>query len=166
MNAYIYTTDTPNICLVAVGEDENEAKVVAEQAVSVRPGAKLQGFQPINHSVVFSWDVTILTKAKSDDILIRKILEYFGQEASIELRNDPQPDGTVTKHFFVEGINRLDLHLKNPQQIADYEKKGLDDPYVQELIKGLKPHVKRGIKPELSPVLSPAAEITNGETPP
>src|ERR1700757_4158825 len=152
MSAYIYTTDTPNIFLVAVGEDENEAKAVAEQAISTRPNVKLQGFQLINHSVIVGLDVTILTKAKSDDVLIRKIRAHFGAEAPIELRNDPHPDGTVTKRFFVEGVGRLDVQLKNPEQVADYEKNGLTDGYVAELIKGLKPFVKRANKPELAPV--------------
>jgi hypothetical protein len=168
MSAYIYTTDTPNLFLVAVGEDENEAKAVAEQAISTRPNVKLLGFQEINHSVVIGLDVTILTKAKSDDVLIRKILAFFGQEAGIELRNDPHPDGTVTKRFFVEGKGQLDLQLKNAAQIADYEKNGLGDPYVQEIINKLKPHVKStALRPELAPViLAEAEESTNGEKPP
>jgi|ERR1700741_2399920 len=168
MSAYIYTTDAPNIFLVAVGEDENEAKAVAEQAISTRPNVKLQGFQLINHSVIVGLDVTILTKAKSDDVLIRKILAHFGTGAPIELRNDPHPDGTVTKHFFVEGVGRLDLQLKSPEQVADYEKNGLSDQYVQELINQLKPHVKRGIRPELSPVLiarEEQPENSNGDRP-
>jgi hypothetical protein len=158
MKAYTYTTDAPNIFLFVVGEDDKEATLHAEQAISTRPGVKLQGFQPVNHSVIVALDVTILTKASSDEILIRKILEYFGKEAPIELRSDPHPDGTVTKRFFVEGIGRLDLDFKNPEQVADYERNGLGESYVQDLINGLKPHVKRGAKPELTPVVS------NGET--
>ena len=165
MNGYIYTVDVPNIFLFVVGEDENEAKAIAEQAISVRPGLKLQGFQLVNHSVIVALDVTILTKAFSDDVLIRKILEHFGQEAGIELHNDPQPDGAVTKRFFVEGVGRLDLQLKNPQQVADYEKNGLADRYVQDLIHRLKPFVKRGATPELAPVFSPIENVTtNGES--
>jgi hypothetical protein len=169
MNAYIYTTDTPNVCLVAVGEDEAESKAIAEQAISTRPNVKLQGFQLINHSVIFALDVTILTKAKSDDILIRKVLEHFGAGAQIELRNDPHTDGTVTKRFFVEGTGRLDLQLKTPEQVADYEKNGLNDQYVAAIIDQLKPHVKRGIRPELAPVLlerEEPVESSNGKTPP
>jgi hypothetical protein len=168
MSAYIYTTDTPNICLVAIGEDENEAKMVAEQAISTRPNVKLQGFQLLNHSVIFALDVTILTKAKSDDVLIRKILAHFGVEANIELRNDPHPDGTVTKRFFVEGVGRLDLQLKNPEQVADYERNGLGDQYVKDIINQLKPHIKRGVRPELAPVLlarEDKEENPNGEKP-
>lgn len=168
MSAYIYTTDVPNLCLVAVGEDENEAQANAEQAISTRPNAKLQGFQLINHSVIIGLDVTILTKARSDDILIRKVLAAFGEGAQIELRNEPHEDGTVTKRFFVEGTGRLDLQLKNRDQVADYEKNGLNDQYIKEIINQLSPFVKRGIKPELSPVLftpdSPE-ENSNGETP-
>lgn len=169
MSAYIYTTDSPNICLVAVGEDENEAKAVAEQAISTRPNVKLQGFQLLNHSVIFALDVTILTKAKPDDILIRKILAHFGEGAPIELRNDPHADGTVTKRFFVEGTGRLDLQLKNAEQVANYEKNGLNDEYVKEIINQLKPYVKRGpgLRPELAPVLlaEDRGENPNGEKP-
>jgi hypothetical protein len=169
MSAYIYTTDTPNICLVAVGDDENEAKMIAEQAISTRPNVKLQNFQLINHSVIFAFDVTILTKAKSDDVLIRKVLAHFGEGAPIELHNDPQENGAITKRFFVEGVGRLDLQLKNPQQVAEYEKNGLNDQYVKEIINQLKPYVKRGSKPELAPVLlakEDQPEISNGEKPP
>jgi hypothetical protein len=168
MNAYIYTTDNPNVCLVAVGEDEAESKAVAEQAISTRPNVKLQGFQLINHSVIFSLDVTILTKAKSDDVLIRKILSHFGKEAPIELRNDPHPDGTVIKRFFVEGVGRLDLQLKTPEQVAAYEKNGLNDDYVKEIVNQLKPFVKRGVRPALTPVLLPQElkeEGPNGHEP-
>jgi hypothetical protein len=153
MSAYIFTTDNPNIFLVAVGEDENEAKTVAEQAISTRPSVKLLGFQLINHSVVVGLDVTILTKAKSDDVLIRKILAYFGEGSPIELRNSPQTDGVVVKRFFVEGEGRVDLQLKNPEQIADYEKNGLGDQYVDALIKQLKPFIKRKAKPRVAPVI-------------
>ena len=152
MSAYIFTTDTANLFLVAVGEDENEAKATAEQAIATRPNVKLLGLQLINHSVVIGLDVTILTKASSDDVLIRKIIAAFGEGAPIELRNDPHQDGTVTKRFYVDGVGKLDLQLKNPEQVADYEKNGLNDQYVKELINQLKPHVKRGLKPELSPV--------------
>jgi hypothetical protein len=168
MSAYIYTTDTPNLFLVAIGEDENEAKAVAEQAISTRPNVKLQGFQLINHSVVIGLDVTILTKAKSDDVLIRKVLAQFGEGASIELRNDPHPDGTVIKRFFVEGVGRLDLQLKTPEQVADYEKNGLNDEYVKEIVNQLKPYVKRGVRPALTPVLLPRdakEESPNGHEP-
>ena len=169
MSAYIYTTDTPNLFLVAVGEDENEAKAVAEQAISTRPNVKLQGFQLINHSVVIGLDVTILTKAKSDDVLIRKVLAAFGEGAPIELRNDPHPDGTVTKRFFVDGEGKLDLQLKDPNQVADYEKNGLSDAYVKEIVNQLKPYVKRGLKPTLAPVLlakEEPPESANGATSP
>src|SRR5262252_8638913 len=155
MNAYIYTTDNANIFLVAVGEDENEAKVVGKQAISTRPNVKLQGFQRINHSVVIALDVTILTRATSDEVLIRKILEHFGSGSPIELRNEPGADGTATKRFFVEGIGRLDLQLKNPAQVADYEKNGLSEEIVQNLINRLKPFVKRE---ELAPVLASVEE--------
>jgi hypothetical protein len=168
MSAYIYTTDTPNLFLVAVGEDENEAKTVAEQAISTRPNVKLQGFQLINHSVVIGLDVMILTKAKSDDVLIRKVLAHFGEGALIELRNELHPDGTVTKRFFVEGEACLDLQLKTPEQVADYEKNGLNDQYIKEIINQLKPHVKRGVRPELAPVLrvkEETRENSNGELP-
>jgi len=164
MNAYIYTTDNANIFLVAVGEDENEAKAVAEQAISTRPNVKLQGFQRVNHSVVIALDVTILTRATSDEVLIRKILEHFGPEAPIELRNDPHADGTATKRFFVEGVGRLDLQLKNPEQVADYEKNGLSEEIVANLIKRLKPFVKREVKPDLAPVLASVEEGSNGES--
>ena len=167
MSAYIYTTDTPNLFLIAVGEDESEAKAVAEQAISTRPNVKLLGFQLINHSVVIGLDVTILTKARSDDILIRKILAHFGEGSPIELRNDPHPDGSVTKRFYVEGVGKLDLQLKNPEQVADYEKNGLNDAYVKELINQLKPHVKPRV-PNLTPVLlsRESAEINpNGRLP-
>lgn len=169
MSAYIYTTDTPNICLVAIGDDENEAKAVAEQAISTRPNVKLQGFQLLNHSVIFALDVTILTKAKSDEVLIRKVLAHFGAESQIELRNEPHPDGAATKRFFVEGVGRLDLQLKNPEQVAAYEKNGLNDEFVQDIIAGLKPYVKRRLEPGLAPVLlarEDREENPNGGKPP
>jgi hypothetical protein len=165
MNAYIYTTDNPNVCLVAVGEDENEAKVNAEQAISTRPNTKLQGFQRINHSIIIAFDVIILTRATSDEALIRKILAYFGPEARIELRNDNHPDGTVTKRFYVEEVGRIDLQLKKAEQVADYEKNGLNEKIVEELINRLKPFVKPvEAPPELAPVLVPAEEGGNGVT--
>jgi hypothetical protein len=163
MNAYIYTTDNPNIFLFVVGEDENEAKIVAEQAISTRPNVQLRGFQLVNHSVVLALDVTILTKATSDDVLMRKIFAYFGEGTPIELRNEPHDDGTVTKRFFVDGIGRLDLQLKNRDQVASYEKNGLGEKYVEDLINRLKPHVRQAIRPELAPVLVPAGEGANGE---
>jgi hypothetical protein len=165
MSAYIYTTDAPNTFLFAVGEDENEAKTIAEAALATtRPNLKLQGFKLVDHSVVVALEVIILTKANSDDVLIRKILAAFGAEAGIELRNEPRPDGTVTKRFYVEGVGRFDLQLKTPEQVAHYEKNGLGDQYVENLIKKLKPFVKGGANPEFAPVLLPTEEVSPGET--
>ena len=146
MKAYIFTVDQPNICIVSVGKDEVEGKAIAEVAVSGIPGAKLAGFKEIDHSVIFRMDVTILSKTPPDDVLMRRLSEHFKGRAELELRNDNLEDGTIKKKFFVNGKEKVYIHLNSREMVEDYMNKGFGDENLKALIDRLEAIVPKDIE--------------------
>ena len=166
MMTYVYTTDLANSCIVTVGENEAECRANAEVALPMLSGAKIMGSAPLSLAMVFCTSITLLSKARPDDVLIRKVLAHFGKDAAIELRNELQEDRTVTKHFLVDRKPQNDLKLKTVAQVEAYEKNGLSDDYLAIVLKRLEPFV-RPAKPAADQELEVALTGSdNGENAP
>lgn len=165
---YLYTTDNSTAFIVVDGNDEADAKEKADQAIQTLPGCKLTGQQHINHSIIVNLAITLLNKAKADDILIRRLTEYFGKRAVIELKNDVHDDGSVRKRFLVNGKDEIYLDLKNKMQVDSYEDKGLNEDHMKVIMERLEGVVKReemtisGPDGEVEPVIG---EVENVDEP-
>jgi hypothetical protein len=158
MNAYLFTTDNANLFTVVVGENETEAYRNAEAIVQkLRPGLKLMGVKPLNFGVLIGLDITILSRQSSDDMLIKKILEAFPPESKIDLVNERRDDGSVVKRFRVDGVGKVDLTLRTSEQVAHYEKNGLNDDNISKIIQRLSAFVKP-VAPEAMPEIAEVGE--------
>ncbi len=148
MLTYIFTTGlkqadgslatNASVCIVAVGKDEQAAIANAEQAVSSLQGTALTGHKLlVNHSIIVNLAISVLSKAKSDDVLIRQLTEKFGKRALIEVKNDLLEDGAVRKHFYVDGKDVIHLDLKNKTQVESYEETGLNEGHMNVITERL-----------------------------
>jgi hypothetical protein len=163
---FLYTTDNSTAFILTVGKDEAEAQSVAEQAITTLPGVKLQSRQEITHSVVVNLSITMLSKAKSDDVLVRRLVERFKSypDLKIALENEPHTDGSVRKKILIDGKPEILLDLKNPEQVADFENNGLGDQFMEVIYKRLEGLLKKpvtaavaagGVQPEISIAATP-----------
>jgi hypothetical protein len=162
---FLYTTDNSTAFIVVAGKDEAAAQAIAEQAVTALPGVALRGCTEINHSLIVNLSITMLTKAKSDDILLRRLTEKFkDREFKLELENEPNPNnGSLRKKILVNGRPEILLDLKNREQITDFEENGLGDDYMEILYKRLEGILRRSaVKPEII-VAAPPTAGNNGE---
>jgi hypothetical protein len=136
---------------VVHGKDETVAQAVAEQSVSALPGVTLKGRIDVPYALIVNLSITLLSKAKSDDVLVRRILEKFKDypELKVELKNEPHADGSLRKKIFVNGRAEVLLDLKDREQIEDFEENGLGDQYMDVLYKRLEGILRKPVKPEI-----------------
>jgi hypothetical protein len=164
---FLFTTDNSTAFIVVAGKDEADAQTIAEQAISALPGVALRGRQEINHSLIVNLSITMLTKAKADDILIRRISEKFkDREIKFELENEPNPNnGSLRKKILVNGKPEILLDLKNREQIDDFEENGIGDQYMEVIYKRLEGIFRRSAaKPEILIAESSPANNNGEET--
>jgi hypothetical protein len=174
MPTFLFTTDNSTAFVIVDGKDEENAQAMAEQAITTLPGVKLQTRQAIDHSLIVNLSITKLSKAKSDDVLVRRLLDRFKDpKVKIELENEPHADGSLRKKILVDGKPEILLDLKNPEQIADFEANGLGDQYMEVLHKRLEGLLKKpaGVQPEILTAengdgTAPKAKKTKGKTTP
>jgi len=134
---FLYATDNSTAFLIVHGKDDNDAQTIAEQAITALPGIKLAGRKEIDHSLIINLSLTLLSKAKSDDVLIRRLLEKFkDREAKIELKNDLHDDGSVKKKILVNDREEIFLNLTH-EQVLDYEERGLEERHMENIFKRL-----------------------------
>ena len=179
--SYVFTTTQANTFLFAVGEDETAAQAKAEQAVKGRLEqalvgktpeqaaalaaqlkADLVGRQEVNHSVIVSLDVTILSQASSDDVLLRKLTSHFEGRARLELRNEAHGDGLVSKRFWVNDRPEIVIKLNSAEQAEAYEAQGLGNDDYQALVDGIEAVLVRR-RPAIGPVRE--AELAESDVP-
>jgi hypothetical protein len=164
---FLYTTDNSTAFIVVAGKDETDARGIAEQAVTALPGVALRGCTEINHSLIVNLSLTLLSKVKSDDILLRRLSEKFkDREFKLELENEPHPtNGSLRKKILVNGRPEILLDLKNSEQITSFEENGLGDEYMEVLYKRLEGILRRsGVKPEIIVAAPPTAGNNGTET--
>jgi hypothetical protein len=148
---FLYTTDNSTAFIIVHGKDEAHAQTVAEQAISALPGIKLQGRQDVTHSVIVNLSITMLSKAKSDDIFIRRLLERFKDRgARIEVKNDVRDDGSVEKKILVNDRREISLNLTR-EQVQDFEENGIGDEIMDKIYQRLEFIIGRltAAKPEI-----------------
>jgi hypothetical protein len=147
---FLYATDNSTAFIIIHGKDDNDAQTIAEQAITVLPGIKLQGRKEIDHSLIINLSLTLLAKAKSDDVLMRRLLEKFkDREAKIELKNDLRDDGSVQKKILVNDREAIFLNL-TPEQVLDFEENGLEERYMENIFKRLEVILRRfAVKSEI-----------------
>jgi hypothetical protein len=146
----LYATDNATAFIIIHEKEDGEAQTVAEQAISTLPGLKLQGYREIDHSLIINLSLTLLSKAKSDDVLIRRLLDRFkNREAKIELKNDLHDDGSVRKKVLVNDREAIFLNL-TPEQVLDFEEKGLEERLMEDIFKRLEAILRRsGVRSEI-----------------
>lgn len=137
MSSYILTTDKPNLFLIAIGDDAEDAKLTAEQTIQLHKDVKLTGMQEITHSVAVSLDVTILSRTSSDEVLLNKLTEQYKDRAKIEIHNDLIENDGVRKRFRVDDEKEVTLILKNKEEVKNYTKNGLSDAAYATLLEHL-----------------------------
>jgi len=141
---FLYATDNATTFLIIPARDDDpEGQEVAEQAISALSGVKLGGRTEIPHSLIVSLSLTMLSKAKADDVLIRRLLEKFKDRgAKIELKNDPHDDGSVQKKILVNDRPAFFLNLTR-EQVLDFEENGLEDRLMEDIFKRLETVLRR-----------------------
>jgi hypothetical protein len=134
MSAFLFTTSSPHFSLVAVGDDEEEARNRAASLLSAP--LVIRDVFPVGFAAIIANEITVINPKKSDDVLIARLLKDFEGRAKVELRNSFDDPAKLQKRFYLNERLAVDLDF-DKTSLADYEKTGLTEACYRELVSEL-----------------------------